>query len=397
MRIDILAETRDEPARRGLPARPRGLRPTPAFPKWSAAAAPCAGAGPRGARQRLERHRAAHRRDGNRQGGDRPGDPSRQPAAAPLLRGDQLRGLSRHPARERALRPQEAARSRGPSATSRASSSSPTAAPSSSTRSARPRRSLQAKLLRVLAGARGSASRRLAAPQVDVRVVAATNRNPARRAVRGALSRRPLLPPRGLPHPRPAAARAPRRHRAPGRALPRALHGEREARRGCRLSHVREPRLLLAHRWPGNVRELENEMQRALALAEPGELITPSLLSDRVKEIIEPIRVGAERGENLREALDRIEAWLIRQEDEALEHHVVDIFMAQAGLSAMRTTVRAGFAGGSTSTTPPNPGHPRVSCKPGAVHVPIPQEDLEYEEQEEYRQELPEASLDQGC
>ncbi len=95
------------------------------------------------------------------------------------------------------------------------------------------------------------------------------------------------------------------------------LHGRRDGKESCRLSQS-AVHLLLSHRWPGNVRELENEMQRALALAEPGEIITPSLLSDRVKEIIEPIRVGSERGETLREALDRIEAWLIRR---CLEFH----------------------------------------------------------------------------
>jgi hypothetical protein len=51
--------------------------------------------------------------------------------------------------------------------------------------------------------------------------------------------------------------------------------------------------------------------QRAPALTEPGKLLTPSLLSERVKEIIEPVGIGAERHETLREALARIEAWLI--------------------------------------------------------------------------------------
>jgi Nif-specific regulatory protein len=34
--------------------------------------------------------------------------------------------------------------------------------------------------------------------------------------------------------------------------------------------------------FPGNVRELENEIERAILLAEPGAWITPDLLSDRL-------------------------------------------------------------------------------------------------------------------
>ena len=89
-------------------------------------------------------------------------------------------------------------------------------------------------------------------------------------------------------------------------------HGEREQKRGCRLSAASQ-RLLQTHRWPGNVRELENEMQRALALAEPGELITPKLLSPRVLGILEAVEQAARGGgETLRQTLDRVEAWLIR-------------------------------------------------------------------------------------
>jgi transcriptional regulator with PAS, ATPase and Fis domain len=75
--------------------------------------------------------------------------------------------------------------------------------------------------------------------------------------------------------------------------------------------------LLAAHEWPGNVRELENEMQRALALSDPGSLITPKLLSGWVADILEPIR-QTHAGDTLRAAMDRIEAWLIRR---ALERH----------------------------------------------------------------------------
>jgi len=40
---------------------------------------------------------------------------------------------------------------------------------------------------------------------------------------------------------------------------------------------------LRAYPFPGNVRELENEIERAVALADPGEAISPAHLSERVR------------------------------------------------------------------------------------------------------------------
>lgn len=52
-----------------------------------------------------------------------------------------------------------------------------------------------------------------------------------------------------------------------------------------------EPRLtatavqqLMAYQWPGNVRELENEMERALAMAGPGQAISEAMLSGHLQE-----------------------------------------------------------------------------------------------------------------
>ncbi len=95
------------------------------------------------------------------------------------------------------------------------------------------------------------------------------------------------------------------------------LYGRREDKQDCRLSRP-AAHLLLAHDWPGNVRELENEMQRALALADPGGLITPKLLSEAVCDIVDPIQQTCRAGDTLRDNMNRIEAWLIRR---ALEQH----------------------------------------------------------------------------
>jgi transcriptional regulator with PAS, ATPase and Fis domain len=175
---------------------------------------------------------------------------------------------------------------------------------------------LQAKLLRVLQERRvrpvgGSRSR-----PVDVRVIAASNRclrsESARGFFRQDLYYRLAVFPITVP---PLRQRSQDIVSLAGHFL--ALHGRAEDKRGCQLSHA-AAQLLLAHDWPGNVRELENEMHRALALAQPGELITPELLSDRITEILEPVTANVRPGETLRDSINRIEAWLIRR---SLEQH----------------------------------------------------------------------------
>jgi transcriptional regulator with PAS, ATPase and Fis domain len=91
-----------------------------------------------------------------------------------------------------------------------------------------------------------------------------------------------------------------------------ALHGPREGKTGCHLT-LATGQLLEGYDWPGNVRELENEILRALMLTPSGELVTPKALSPKIAEILEPIAQGAQPDETLRQALDRVEAWMIRR------------------------------------------------------------------------------------
>jgi Nif-specific regulatory protein len=175
---------------------------------------------------------------------------------------------------------------------------------------------LQATLLRVLQEREvrpvGSARSR----PVDVRVIAATNRKLKNEAARGFFRQdlyyRLAVFPISVP---------PLRERREDILLLAEhflkRHGERESKPGCRLSRP-AAHLLVAHDWPGNVRELENEIQRALALSDPGSLITPKLLSQAVAGITIPIRENTRPGDTLRANMDRIEAWLIRR---ALEQH----------------------------------------------------------------------------
>jgi transcriptional regulator with PAS, ATPase and Fis domain len=91
-----------------------------------------------------------------------------------------------------------------------------------------------------------------------------------------------------------------------------ALHGPREGKIACHLS-LATAHLLEGYGWPGNVRELENEMLRALMLTPSGQLITPRALSPKLVEILEPVAHGARPDETLKEALDRIESWMLRR------------------------------------------------------------------------------------
>jgi Nif-specific regulatory protein len=170
---------------------------------------------------------------------------------------------------------------------------------------------LQAKLLRALQEREIRPVGGTRARHVDVRVIAATNRDlrfeVASSRFRADLFWRLAVFPIAVP---------PLRQR-PQDVLPLAehflrLHGEREGKAGCHFARE-AAHLLLSYSWPGNVRELENEVQRALALAESGETLGPDLLSERLKGIAEPVEGGVREGETLRETLGRIESLLLRR------------------------------------------------------------------------------------
>jgi transcriptional regulator with PAS, ATPase and Fis domain len=171
-------------------------------------------------------------------------------------------------------------------------------------------RPFQAKLLRVLQEREvrpiGSSRTR----RVDVRVIAATNRNLRREAsdaqFRPDLYYRLAVFPIHVP---------PLRER-PADILPLADHFlSRYAKRDTRpdaLLSADSRRLLQSYGWPGNVRELENEIQRALTVSEPGSELTPEQFSARLFEVLEPVQAVVQPGDSLRETLARVEAWLIR-------------------------------------------------------------------------------------
>jgi len=164
-------------------------------------------------------------------------------------------------------------------------------------------RALQEREVRPLGGTRTR--------HVDVRVIAATNRELRRQArdgrFRADLYYRLSVFPIELP--------ALRERRCDVLPLARhflALHGAGRAGDAPELAPEAEP-LLQAHGWPGNVRELENELLRALAMAGGARRLGPEHFSDRLREVIAPIDSALEPGDTLRETLGRIESVLIRR------------------------------------------------------------------------------------
>ena len=107
----------------------------------------------------------------------------------------------------------------------------------------------------------------------DVRVIAATNRDPEK-AVRGRQAARgPLPPAERVPDPHAAAARARHRHRAarPATSSTSSTSRKAPARRFAPATLA----ALYAHSWPGNVRELQELRAARLHHGRRGHRVRP--------------------------------------------------------------------------------------------------------------------------
>ena len=132
---------------------------------------------------------------------------------------------------------------------------------------------LQAKLCACCRSGSSSASAARETLRVDVRVIAATNRDLARDAAEGRFREDLYYRLNVVPDRAPAAARAARGHPAPRRALPRAATARSSARSSPRGSRRRRWTRSSRYDWPGNVRELENVIERAVILSEGDRLV----------------------------------------------------------------------------------------------------------------------------
>ena len=153
----------------------------------------------------------------------------------------------------------------------------------------------QAKLLRVLqegtfrrvGGGKGEI-------QVDVRVVAATNRVPTEAITAGQLREDLFYRLNVFSIHLPAAARAGGGHPAAGRA-PSSRSSTARTTVRCGASAAEAEKELERYRWPGNVRELRNVIQRAVVLSGTG-IIGAEHLPDNVLRVSGTTPAAADGG-----------------------------------------------------------------------------------------------------
>jgi two-component system response regulator HupR/HoxA len=142
---------------------------------------------------------------------------------------------------------------------------------------------LQAKLLRVLEEGEIRPVGDTQPHKVDVRVVAATNRNLKEEVAAGRFREdlyfRLSVFPVVIPPLRERRDDIPTIARHLTRRLTQQLKKRVEGPSAEALA------LLARYDFPGNVRELANEIERAILLAEPGAVLTEDLLSDAIQQI----------------------------------------------------------------------------------------------------------------
>ncbi|WP_438018216.1 sigma 54-interacting transcriptional regulator [Sorangium sp. So ce315] len=176
--------------------------------------------------------------------------------------------------------------------------------------------SLQSKLLRALQEGEIRQVGATSPKHVNVRIVAATNRNLEDEVARGRfredLYYRLKVFPIRLP---------PLRERRDDIPVLAAHFLERyadEIGKPCGGFSQQAMELMVAYDWPGNVRELQNEVQRIVIQLDPGSFATPELLSPRIRQVEGLVaRAGTPKG-SLKEMMDAVEKYFLL---EALRGH----------------------------------------------------------------------------
>ena len=164
---------------------------------------------------------------------------------------------------------------------------------------------MQLRLLRVL---QEGEVRRLGAPgvrKVNVRVIAATNADLEADVEAGRFRRDLYYRLNVFPIPLPPLRE--RTEDIPALAETFLRPACRRARRAIPSISPEAMALLQAYPFPGNVRELENEIERAVALAEDGRPIGPEHLSDRMRVAAR----GTSRPGTLAEAIEQLKQRMI--------------------------------------------------------------------------------------
>ena len=175
---------------------------------------------------------------------------------------------------------------------------------------------LQAKLLRALQEGEIRPLGASKTKRVEVRIVAATNRDLEKEVAEGRFREDLFYRLRVFPLRLPPLRE--RREDIPvlaGHFLKR--YSEEFGRHVGGFSQA-GMELLSAYKWPGNVRELENEMQRLVIQVEDEEFVQPEHLSPRIRQaegVVEKVRP---RKGTLKEMMEEVEKHILR---EALAEH----------------------------------------------------------------------------
>jgi transcriptional regulator with GAF, ATPase, and Fis domain len=169
--------------------------------------------------------------------------------------------------------------------------------------------SLQSKLLRALQEGEIRPVGATSAKHVDVRIVAATNRDLEQAVKQGGfredLYYRLKVFPIRLPPLRE------RREDIPALAAHFLSRYADELRKPVGGFSQQALELMMSYDWPGNVRELQNEVQRVVIQLDPGSFATPDLLSPHIKKALGVVgRASVQKG-TLREMMDSVEKYLL--------------------------------------------------------------------------------------
>jgi transcriptional regulator with GAF, ATPase, and Fis domain len=176
--------------------------------------------------------------------------------------------------------------------------------------------SLQSKLLRVLQEGEIRAIGATQERKVNVRIVAATNRNLEKEVAEGRF--REDLYYRLKVFPLRVPPLRERREDIPLIAEHFLHRFSNEFGKPAAGFSQQTMELLQGYDWPGNVRELQNEIQRLCIQIDAGGFVTPDMLSPRVRQVEGMIeRVRPTKG-TLKEMMDQVERWLLI---EALREH----------------------------------------------------------------------------
>jgi Nif-specific regulatory protein len=176
--------------------------------------------------------------------------------------------------------------------------------------------SLQAKLLRALQEGEIRPVGGTSTKRVDVRIVAATNRDLEKEVAEGRFREDLFYRLRVFPIRIPPLRE--RREDVP--LLAEHFLSRYRAEFGKPIAGFSQQAMevMQAYKWPGNVRELENEVQRLVIQLDPGEFVQPEDLAPRIRQVDNLVgRIQPTKG-TLREMMDQVEKCLLL---ESLREH----------------------------------------------------------------------------